>query len=145
MKILVAVDGSEASLDAARHALQLARDGLRADIVLATVQEPTYLYEMVLAPDADVLERMSGTVGARALAGAEALFKAAGVPYTREIGSGEVAATVVEMAERLGCSVIVMGARGLGAVRGVLLGSVSQGVLQRARVPVTIVKDEDLP
>ena len=49
MKILVAIDGSEASLDAARHALQLARDGLRADIVLATVQEPTYLYEMVLA------------------------------------------------------------------------------------------------
>ncbi|HNW62639.1 MAG TPA: universal stress protein [Piscinibacter sp.] len=145
MKILVAVDGSEASLDAARHALQLARDGLRADIVLATVQEPTYLYEMVLAPDADVLERMSGTVGARALAGAEALFKAAGVPYAREIGSGEVAATVVGMAERLGCSVIVMGARGLGAVRGVLLGSVSQGVLQRARVPVTIVKDEDSP
>lgn len=144
MKILVAVDGSEASLDAARHALQLARDGLRADIVLATVQEPTYLYEMVLAPDADVLERMSGTVGARALAGAEALFKAAGVPYAREIGSGEVAATVVGMAERLACSVIVMGARGLGAVRGVLLGSVSQGVLQRARVPVTIVKDEDL-
>jgi len=41
--------------------------------------------------------------------------------------------------------VIVMGARGLGAVRGVLLGSVSQGVLQRARVPVTIVKDEDSP
>lgn len=145
MKILVAVDGSQASLDAARHALQLARDGLRADIVLATVQEPTYLYEMVLAPDADVLERMSGTVGARALAGAEALFKAAGVPYAREIGSGEVAATVVEIAERLGCSAIVMGARGLGAVRGVLLGSVSQGVLQRARVPVTIVKDEDSP
>ena len=145
MKILVAVDGSEASLDAARHALQLARDGLRADIVLATVQEPTYLYEMVLAPDADVLERMSGTVGARALAGAEALFKAADVPYAREIGSGEVAATVVEMAERLRCDVIVMGARGLGSVRGVLLGSVSQGVLQRARVPVTIVKDEDLP
>lgn len=145
MKILVAIDGSQASLDAARHALQLARDGLRADIVLATVQEPTYLYEMVLAPDADVLERMSGAVGARALAGAEALFKAAGVPYAREIGSGEVAATVVEMAERLGCDAIVMGARGLGAVRGVLLGSVSQGVLQRARVPVTIVKDEDSP
>lgn len=145
MKILVAVDGSEASLDAARHALQLARDGLRVDIVLATVQEPTYLYEMVLAPDADVLERMSGTVGARALAGAEALFKAAGVPYAREIGSGEVAETVVEMAERLGCSAIVMGARGLGAVRGVLLGSVSQAVLQQARVPVTIVKDEDSP
>lgn len=67
------------------------------------------------------------------------------MPCAREIGSGEVAPTVVEMAERLGCDVIVMGARGPGSVRGALLGAVSQGVLQRARVPVTIVKDEDLP
>lgn len=36
------------------------------------------LYEMVLVPDADVLERVSGAVGSRALAGAEALFHAAG-------------------------------------------------------------------
>ncbi|MBA4262005.1 MAG: universal stress protein UspA [Comamonadaceae bacterium] len=142
MKILVAVDGSEASLHAVRHALHLARAGLRADIVLATVQQPTFFYEMVLAPDADVLERLSGAVGGRALAPAQALLDAAGVPYTHEIGSGEVAPTLVEIAESQGCDAIVIGARGLGAVRGALLGSVSQGVLHRARVPVTIVKDE---
>ena len=32
--------------------------------MLATVQEPTYLYEMVLAPDAEVLDRVSGAAGA---------------------------------------------------------------------------------
>lgn len=63
MKILIAIDGSPAALEAARHGLQLARDGLRAGFVLATVQDPTYLYEMVLAPDAKVLER--GAVGTR--------------------------------------------------------------------------------
>lgn len=89
MKILIAIDGSPAALDAARHALQLARDGLRTGFVLATVQDPTYLYEMVLAPDAEVLERVSGAVGARALAGAEELFKSAGMAYEREIGSGD--------------------------------------------------------
>ena len=66
MKILVTVDGSEPALDAVRHALSLRREGLQAGFVLATVQEPTYVYEMILAPDAGVLERMSGTVGARA-------------------------------------------------------------------------------
>lgn len=141
MKILVAVDGSQASLSAVRHVMQLLREGLRADIVLASVQEPTYVYEMVLPPSAEVLERLSGAVGERALAGAEALLTEAGVAYTREIGSGEAAPALVEIARRHGCAKIVMGARGLGAVRGALLGSVSQGVLQKAEVPVTIVKD----
>lgn len=142
MKILIAIDGSPAALDAARHGLQLARDGLRTGFVLATVQDPTYLYEMVLAPDAEVLERVSGAVGARALAGAEQLFKVAGVAYEREIGSGDPAATLVEIAQRYGCTAILMGARGMGALRGVLLGSVSQGVLQRAALPVTLVRHE---
>ena len=88
MKILIAIDGSPPSLEAARHALLLARAGLRTDFVLATVQDPTYLYERVLAPDAEVLERVTGTVGTRALSRAEELFKDAGVPYEREIGSG---------------------------------------------------------
>jgi nucleotide-binding universal stress UspA family protein len=63
MKMLVAVDGSELALDAVRHALRLRHEGLAADFVLANVQEPTYVYEMVLAPDAEVLERVSGEVG----------------------------------------------------------------------------------
>lgn len=140
MKILVPVDGSEPALDAVRHALQLRREGLKSDFVLATVQEPTYLYEMVLAPDAEVLERVSGAVGSRALEGAEALFKVAGVPFEREIGSGDPAQTLIELAEHHGCEAIILGARGRGALRSALLGSVSQAVLHASKVPVTIVK-----
>jgi nucleotide-binding universal stress UspA family protein len=143
MKILVPVDGSEQALDAVRHALRLRREGLNAAFVLATVQEPTYLYEMVLAPDADVLERVSDAAGSRALAGAEALFDAAGVTYEREIGSGEPAPALIEMAERHGCDAIILGARGLGALRSALMGSVSQGILHASRLPVTVVKHAD--
>ena len=140
MKILVPVDGSEPALDAVRHALHLRREGLQASFVLATVQEPTYVYEMMLAPDAEVLERVSGAVGERALKEAEALFEAAGVPFEREIGSGDPAQTVVEIAGRYGCEAIIMGARGRGALRSALLGSVSHAVLHASPVPVTIVK-----
>lgn len=140
MKILVPVDGSEAALDAVRYALRLRQEGLDATFLLATVQEPTFLYEMVLAPDADVLERVSGAAGSRALAGAEALFNAAGVPFAREIGSGEPVPTLIEMCERHGCEAIILGARGLGVLRSALLGSVSQGVLHASTLPVTVVK-----
>jgi nucleotide-binding universal stress UspA family protein len=60
MKILVPVDGSEAALDAVRHVLHLWREGLRVTLVLATVQAPTYLYEMILAPDSDVVGPAKG-------------------------------------------------------------------------------------
>lgn len=142
MKLLVAVDGSQQALEAARHALRLCAAGLNAEFVLATVQEPTFL-EMVLPPTSDVLERVTGAVGHRALKGAEALLRAAGVPFEHEIGSGEVAPTLLSIAQTRGCDGIVLGARGLGAVRGALLGSVSQAILQAATVPVTVVRRID--
>lgn len=143
MKLLVAVDGSEPSLEAARHALRLRAAGLSAEFVLVTVQEPTFLYEMVLPPTSDVLERVSGAVGHRALVGAETLFRTAGVPFEHEIGAGEVAPTLLSIAQARGCEGIILGARGLGAVRGALLGSVSQAVVQAATIPVTIVRGVD--
>ncbi len=140
MKILVAVDGSELALDAVRYALRLRREGLQARFVLATVQEPTFLYEMILPPNADVLERVTGAVGSRALEGAQALFRAAGVPCESEIGGGDPATILIDIAERQGCEAIILGARGMGALRSALLGSVSQAVLLASKVPVTIVK-----
>jgi len=140
MKILVPVDGSAQALDAVRHALRLRQEGLDATFVLVTVQEPTYVYEMVLAPDTEVLERLSGAVGSRALAAAEALFDAAGVAFAREIASGEPVPTLIALADRHGCHLIILGARGRGALRSALLGSVSQGVLHGSKLPVTVVK-----
>jgi nucleotide-binding universal stress UspA family protein len=143
MKLLVAVDGSEHSLEAARHAVRLRDAGLKAGFVLATVQEPTFLFEMMLPPTSEVLERVSGAVGHRALEGAEALFRAAGVPFDHEIASGEVAPKLLAIAQAHGCEGIILGARGLGAVRAALLGSVSQAILHTATVPVTVAKHSD--
>lgn len=144
MKILVPVDGSVPALEAVHHVLNLLRNGLKATIVLATVQEPVFLYEMVLAPDADVLERMTGSVGTSALADAEVLCKAAGVPYDREIVSGDAGQALLDLASNCRCDAIIMGARGLGVVKSALLGSVSQRVLQDALMPVTVVKQSPM-
>ena len=148
LKILLAVDGSQSSLDAVRHAMRLVADGLAATFVLANVQEPANLYELVTAHDPEVLRQVSTGAGAHLLESAEALLKAAGVSWEREIASGDPAPMLAEMIERHGIDAVVMGASGLGAVRSALAGSVSHWLLTHAQVPVTVVRHfaaEDAP
>lgn len=141
MKILLPVDGSEHSLNAVRYAIRLVQEGLSASFVLLNVQEPTYLYEMVLAPDADVLERVTGAAGSHSLEGAEDLLRQAEITFEREVASGDPAHTILETGESYDCDAIILGARGRGVLRSALLGSVSQAVLHGSPVPVTIVRE----
>lgn len=140
MKILLPVDGSAAALHAVRHALQLAREGLQASFVLANVQPPANLYEAVTAHDPDVIRAVRASAGADLLAPAEALLDAAGVEYESEVAGGDAEHVIVELAERYGCDAIVMGARGMGDLRALVLGSVSHAVVQHSPVPVTVVR-----
>ncbi len=140
MKILVPIDGSAASLDAARQAVCMVQAGLRASLVLANVQEPATLYEMLLAHDAEVIEQVSAKAGLHLLEPARALVRAAGVDHEIEVASGDPAHTLIDILENFGCGMVVMGARGMGTLRSALLGSVSHEVLHAAQVPVLIVK-----
>jgi nucleotide-binding universal stress UspA family protein len=147
MKILVPIDGSPLSHDALAHALGLIDAGLRAELVLANVQEPANLYELVTAPDPDTLDEVARGAGEHLLAPAMTQAQAAGVSIDQEVASGDPARMLIEIAERHGCALIVMGAHGKGAVRSALMGSVSQEVVRLSPVPVTLVKhpDEDNP
>ena len=140
MKILLPVDGSELALEAVRFAVRLARSGLRVSAVLANVQEPASLYEMVVAHDADVIDRISAEAGVHALQAAEKLLKQADIPYECEVAKGDPAHTLVDIVERFGCDMVIMGARGMGTLRSALLGSVSHEMLHAAGVPVMIVQ-----
>jgi len=53
-------------------------------------------------------------------------------------GSSAIASDIVKTAESHKADGIVMGARGLSALGSVMLGSVSQSVLQHAQMPVTV-------
>lgn len=140
LRILVAVDGSELALDAVRHAIRLVKDGgLRATLVLAHVQEEASLLELATR-DADVIARASVEAGQDLLASAVALVRAADIPFETEIALGSPAATLADLAETCGCDLIIAGARGLGGLRGTLLGSVSQALVRDATMPVTVVK-----
>lgn len=140
MKILLPVDGSELSLEAVRHTLRLRADGLQVSAVLANVQEPASLYELLVAHDPEVIDRVSAEAGMDALSIAMGLMDADGVDYECEVAKGDPAHTLIDVCERFGCEMIVMGARGASAARSAMLGSVSNEVLHASAVPVVIVK-----
>ena len=139
MKILLPVDGSENALEAVRHALRLASEGLRASFVLANVQEPASLYEVVVAHNAEVIEQVSEAAAEHSLAPAQALLRAAGLEFETEVGHGDPGHQIVDIAERCGCDLIILGARGMEPLEGAL-GSAADSVLRHAGVPVMIVR-----
>ena len=142
MKILLPIDGSDVSLQAARYAIGMARQGLACSVVLANVQEGAHLYELVLGADAQAIDGASAAAGVHALEAAAQLLDQAGLAYEREVARGDPAHTIVEIGERYGCDLIIMGAQGRGPLRSALLGSVSNEVLHAAGGPVMIVKAE---
>ena len=147
MKILVPVDGSELSLEAVRYALALVKQGLRADLVLANVQAPASLYEIVVVRDPALIHDASAGAGAHLLEPAQALCRAAGVAFECEVVSGDPVPVLCDLAEEYACSAIVVGAHGKGALASALLGSVSHALSHASPVPVTIVRllDADRP
>lgn len=148
MKILIAVDGSADALQAVQHVLALVQRGLKASLVLANVQEPASLYEMVVVHDADSIEELRRQAGADLLAPAEALLQAADLAYEVEVAGGDPQHVLLELAENYGCHAIVLGARGemgsdfasTGFGVATSLGSVAQAVLAHSPVPVTVVR-----
>lgn len=144
MKMLIAVDGSDLALDAVKHALRLREQGLAAGFVLANVQEPASFYEMLTVRDPQRLQGLAASAGNHCLQGARQLCDAAGVDYELEIGLGDPAHTLLDIAERYGCAAILAGARGKGGLGGADLGSVSHELMHVSPLPVTIVKHSEV-
>ncbi|MEY9626334.1 universal stress protein [Sinorhizobium fredii] len=53
---------------------------------------------------------------------------------------GDYAETILAVAEEIGADMIVVGSRGLGRLRGMMVGSVSQKIIQHAHCSVMVVR-----
>ena len=51
-----------------------------------------------------------------------------------------IADAILQTADDIAASMIIMGSRGLGIFKGALIGSVSQKIMERAKIPVMVVK-----
>ncbi len=138
-RILIACDGSEPSLAAARFGLSLAAQLKARVTLLMALALPTvapvgplsgYL-TLGIAPTSEDLDRAKAILAALAQE-----FPA--VAPTCRVDVGDPSETILSVSVELKASLIVLGARGLGPARRFLLGSVSDRVAHHAHCPVTI-------
>ncbi|MCD9046959.1 MULTISPECIES: universal stress protein [unclassified Luteimonas] len=139
MKIVVAVDGSEISQRAVKFAIKLARGNEKSQITLVAVN-PELFPGVERKIGAEAAARHHAESHASMIDAAVKTLTRAKVDFRERREVGDIATTIVEVARKARADLIVMGARGRGAVSGMLLGSVSGKVLAQADVPVTIVR-----
>jgi len=87
-----------------------------------------------------VIAAGEGAVAGMALEKARNAFINEGLPVQTELLEGEPADTIIKYALEQKIDNIIIGQRGLGALKSFVLGSVSQKVLHNANIPVTIIK-----
>lgn len=140
-KLLVPIDSSENALRALKHAIGLADQQCEIELLIVTAHERPVVYgEIQVYMTAEKAEQLAQEHSEDILKPAIELAEAAGVPFTTAILVGDVAHEIANAAEKGGCEGIVMGTRGMGTVRSMLLGSVATKVVHLTNLPVTLVK-----
>jgi nucleotide-binding universal stress UspA family protein len=127
-RFLMPVDGSKSSHRALAYAVSLAKE-VGATITLLHVQE-----SRLFSSHPELTE----TIGNSILSDATKSLK--GVSFDQKLESGDPARKILDIAEKGGYDLIVMGSCGHNAVARFLLGSVSNHVLHYTRHSVLMVK-----
>lgn len=142
--ILLASDGSDHALMAARVAAELARKfGSRLTLlsvytppidtsILSPKDETVFEPETILRYAEEVQEAVERRTGS--------VLEELDVKYSARREVGHPVDGIVGVAARESVDLIVMGSRGLGGMQSFLLGSVSDRVLHHAHCPVLVVK-----
>lgn len=138
-KILVPVDGSENAKRALDQAISIAK-GSNASITIVNVAEKPPTVYVESQKILNEISRMSREQASKVLDEYDALAESRGVKADSVIIEGEPAASIIAYAEKGGFDMIVIGSRGLGKFKELLLGSVSSKVVSGARCSVLIVK-----
>lgn len=142
-KILVAVDGSKAAINALDKAIWLQHQA-KGELLLICVYKHHSLFEASLSmvrpqeiqiPDAALSEFAREVVNhAKDYAREKGLAEVRGF-----VKSGRPSRVIVDFAEEKGADLIVLGSRGMHSKDGMLLGSVAHRVASLAHCPVLVV------
>jgi nucleotide-binding universal stress UspA family protein len=139
MKILLATDGSQDAALALRAALDLSSStGSELHVVHAWQAFTEYSHpSMALTSDSALYEREAQEVLVEQL---DKIEDAGAIPAGAHLKRGRAAETIIDVGQDLGAGLIVMGSRGLGPIRRLVMGSVTEGVVDLATCPVLVVR-----
>ena len=134
--ILCPIDFSEESRNALRWAVAMAMT-FKGQVRALTAVQPLLAHAAEAHFAVDLAQETEGTLRDFVRA---ALPTAAWVPTVDcEVQVGDAPAVIIDTAERGRADLIVMGTHGLGGVQKLLLGSTTERVLRKTRVPVLAV------
>ena len=134
--ILVPVDGSEGADRAIEKAVMLAQTcGAKLNFLYVANINQLAINAVLSDAILDSVTKAGNVILDRPLE-----MVPAGVAKESFSDTGSPAVVILDFAETNDIDLIVMGSRGLGVVKGVLLGSVSQYVVEQSKCPVLVVK-----
>jgi nucleotide-binding universal stress UspA family protein len=136
-RILLASDGSDHSVRAAKKAAELAKLNPDSEITVVYVIDGQTSKEDVLHnPDRSVVEEKRKM----RLQPVTSLLNSENLNFKLEKLLGEPGPAIVDFANKNEFDVVVVGSRGLNGLQEMVLGSVSHKVAKRVKAPVMIVK-----
>lgn len=141
MKILLPIDGSKTSLNAAKYVAQLVSTmRSKCSVTLINVHDDFGLNHVKQFVSKSVVDDYLREISEKELKPAQKLLDTAGVKHNMIIKRGHVSKEILATATKEKFDIIVMGAKGRGGVLDLLIGSVAQRVLSSAKQPVLLVK-----
>jgi nucleotide-binding universal stress UspA family protein len=138
-KLLVPVDGSENSLRALDHAIYLAKKTGANITAMNIIENPPTVYVESQKLLNDLLANFRAEA-ANILDKCKQIAEKSDVKIETVIGEGDAASTIVGYAQKGAFDTIIIGRRGIGRFKEMMLGSISNKVLHHAKCTVMIVK-----
>ena len=143
-KILYCTDGSDTAVTAGAIAAAMAKQFGATLTALHVFHPPAYVYPAFdgagFIVDPVDANRFAQEVHDSIAKRTERTLKEYGIPYDVRQETGYPADVIVRIADSERFDLIVMGSRGMGAIKSFLLGSVSDRVVHHAHCPVLIVR-----
>ncbi len=137
-KILVAVDGSENSLEALSEAVELAKL-IHNKIVVVNVQPSFRTLHSRLFINEETIKEYQKELFDNATKSATEYLQKNEADFELKLLIGDPVQQISQLADKLSVKYIILGSRGMGVVKGTVLGSVSNGILHQTKIPLLII------
>ena len=140
MRIVIAVDGSPASVHAARYAGRLASRMARPPRITLLTVDPPLMPGVETRLGKEAVRKYHHDNAEYALRGPRAALRRTGAAFKEQQVIGLPAEEIIKACNKPKADLLVMGSNGRGAAASVLLGSVAMKILSTSKIPVTIIR-----